>query len=525
VSVLGPYEQMRARHRWYVPQRYNIAFDVCDKHSRGKLAMIWEDSLGNERRVLWGELQDLSNRFANLLRSRDVRRGDRVAVMLPPLPETAAAIIGILKIGAVGITMSLLWSDESLKYRLNDSRAKVLITDDHNVDHGVGDVVEQVMLLDYGLLEGVSGSFDTVDTSAEEPAMIYYTSGSMGPPKGVVVAHRSLLGHNEFEYIQDLRENELSYWMGDWAWGVYKILGPWRLGAVNVVYRSEHRYDAEKLLAVLSKYEVTNVFLNPTGIRLMMAVENASERYPQNFRVVGSSNEPLGVRESTWFREQFGVTILESYGMTEAYPMTGNFLTMPVKEGSIGRPVPGWDVQILDENEEPVLVGEQGEICLRARSNPQYPLGYWDRPEKTREDFGGEWFHSKDAAYQDEDGYLWHMGRADDLIKSAGYRISPYEVEVACVKHPAVSEAAVVGSPDERRGQVVKAFLILAEGYEPSEELADEIKKFVRQRHSTFAYPRRIEFVEELPRSQSGKVSRAPLRQSEAKKSKKSHAL
>jgi acetyl-CoA synthetase len=291
------------------------------------------------------------------------------------------------------------------------------------------------------------------------------------------------------------------------------------------VYSSEHRYDPEKLLAVLSKYEVTNVFLNPTGIRLMMAVENAGKRYPQKFRVVGSSNEPLGVRESRWFREQFGVTILESYGMTEAYPMTGNFLTMPVKEGSIGRPMPGWDAQILDEHEEPVPVGEQGEICLRARSNPQYPLGYWNRPEKTKEDFGGEWFHSKDVAYQDEDGYFWHMGRADELIKSAGYRISPYEVEVACVKHPAVSEAAVVGSPDERRGQVVKAFLILAEGYEPSEELADEIKKFVRQRHSTFAYPRRIEFVEDLPRSQSGKVSRAPLRQSEAKKCKKSHTF
>jgi acetyl-CoA synthetase len=212
------------------------------------------------------------------------------------------------------------------------------------------------------------------------------------------------------------------------------------------------------------------------------------------------------------------VTVLDYYGLTESYPLVANYPWMEVREGSMGRPMPGWDVQILDEDENPVPQGERGEICLRARSNPHYPLGYWNNEEAARETFGGDWFHTKDAATMDEDGYVWYAGRADDVIISAGYRIGPFEVESACIEHPAVREAAAVASPDERRGHVVKAFIVLAEGHEGSDELAGEISSFVRDRLSQYAYPRRIEFVDDLPKTLTGKIRRIELREREAEK-------
>jgi acetyl-CoA synthetase len=232
--------------------------------------------------------------------------------------------------------------------------------------------------------------------------------------------------------------------------------------------------------------------------------------------VTCSAGEPLNPEVIRWFREQFGgLTVLDYYGLTESYPLCGNFPTVEVREGSMGKPMPGWEVAILDEDEQALPVGERGEICLRARSNPHYPLGYWNRPEDTEEDFGGDWFHTKDAAELDEDGYVWYAGRADDVIISAGYRIGPFEVESACVEHPAVKEAAAVASPDARRGDVVKAFIVLAGSREPTDELADEIKQHVRERHSAYAYPREIEFVDDLPKTLTGKIRRVELREQE----------
>jgi acetyl-CoA synthetase len=244
-------------------------------------------------------------------------------------------------------------------------------------------------------------------------------------------------------------------------------------------------------------------------------VADAGTRYPQDFRVVCSAGEPLNPEAIRWFRDQYGLTVLDFYGLTESYPLVANYPFMEVREGSMGKAMPGWDVQILDEDEQPVGPGLRGEICLRARSNPHYPLGYWNRPEDSEETFGGDWFHTKDAAEQDEDGYYWYAGRADDVIISAGYRIGPFEVESACIEHPAVREAAAVASPDERRGSVVKAFIVLAEGHSGSDELADEIKRFVRERHSAYAYPRRIEFVPDLPKTLTGKIRRVELRERE----------
>jgi len=306
--------------------------------------------------------------------------------------------------------------------------------------------------------------------------------------------------------------------MGEWAWaaGIAPLLGPWRLGAVQAVYQREAGFKPSDQLAFLSKHGVTNVFTTPTAMRAMMAIPDAGERYPQRFRVACSAGEPLNPEAIRWFREQYGLTVLDYYGLTESYPLVANYPFMEVREGSMGRPMPGWDVQILDEDERPAAQGERGEICLRARSNPHYPLGYWNAPEDSEEVFGGEWFHTKDAASMDEDGYVWYEGRADDVIISSGYRIGPFEVESACLEHPSVAEAAVVASPDEARGYVVKAFIVLAEGHEPSDELGSEIGRFVREHHSAYAYPRRVEFVDELPKTLTGKIRRIELRQREA---------
>jgi acetyl-CoA synthetase len=514
-SQTTSYEEAVARHRWQVPARYNIAADVCDRHAREKLAMIHEDYEGNVRQVSWGELQDSSNRFANVLVANGVGRGDRVAMLLPPTPETAAAFFGTWKVGAILLSMSILYGDGGIRHRLSDSRAKVLVTNAANADRVERSLVERVLVLDDDLLSSGSAAFQCADTAADDPAQLYYSSGTTGLAKGILHAHRYILAHEEFIYCHDVREGELFHGMGEWAWaaGICPLIGPWRLGAVQAVFQREGGFDPGRQLDFLSRHGVTNVFATPTAIRSMMSIGDAGTRYPQEFRIVCSAGEPLNPEAIRWFREQYGLTVLDFYGLTESYPLCGNFPFMEVREGSMGRPMPGWEVAILDEEERPVAAGERGEICLRARSNPHYPLGYWNRPEDSEEVFGGDWFHTKDAARTDEDGYFWYEGRADDVIISAGYRIGPFEVESACLEHPAVAEAAAVAAPDERRGNVVKAFVVVADGHEPSDSLAEEIKAFVRDRHSAYAYPRIVEFIDELPKTLTGKIRRIELRQ------------
>src|SRR3954469_11838023 len=511
------YDQACEAHRWQVPERYNIAAEVCDSQPGARTAMVFEDFRGNQREVSWAEQRSLANRAANLLASREVEPGDRVAVCAPASPETAAMFFGTWKLGAILLSLSVLYGDDGIRHRVADSGAKVIVTDRENAGRMPGELVEDVIVLDETLLAGVDDVFATVDTSAEDPAQIYYTSGTTGLAKGILHAHRYILAHEEFVYCHDVREGELFHGMGEWAWaaGICPLIGPWRYGAVQFVYQREGGFDPNEQLEALSAHGVTNVFATPTAIRSMMSIEDAGERYPQKFRRVCSAGEPLNPEAIRWFRDQYGVTVLDFYGLSESYPLCGNFPFMDVREGSMGKPMPGWDVQILDEDEKPVEQGERGEICLRARSNPHYPLGYWNNPEAARETFGGDWFHTKDAASTDEDGYFWYEGRADDVIIAAGYRIGPFEVESACLEHPAVREAAAVASPDELRGNVVKAFVVLAAGFEPADALADDIKAFVRKRLSAYAYPRRIEFVADLPKTLTGKIRRIELRQRE----------
>jgi acetyl-CoA synthetase len=512
---LQRYEQLRREYRWEVPERYNIAADVCDRHPADALAMVHERHDGVVRECHWGELQALSNQAANVLAALGVERGERVAVVLPSTPEAAAVFFATWKLGAILLSMSVLYGDESIAHRLRDSQPTVLVTDAQNAARFTGVDATRVLILEPGTLSAESDRFQTLDTAADDPAQLYYTSGTTGLAKGIVHAHRYLLAHNEFVHCHDVQPGERFHGMGEWAWaaGICPLLGPWRLGAVQFVYQREGGFDASKQLDFLSRHQVTNVFATPTAIRSMMTIDDARDRYPQDFRIVCSAGEPLNPEAIRWFRSQYGVTVLDFYGLTESYPLCGNFPWMQVREGSMGRPMPGWDVAILDEDEEPVPDGERGEICLRARSNPHYPLGYWRLPDATTETFGGEWFHTKDAARMDEDGYVWYEGRADDVIIAAGYRIGPFEVESVCLEHPAVAEAAAVAAPDERRGAVVKAFIVLAHGHEPSDELAEEIKGFVRERLSAYAYPRLVEFVSELPKTLTGKIRRIELRE------------
>jgi acetyl-CoA synthetase len=510
------YEEAMAKHRWDVPERYNIAADVCDKHPREKLAMRFERFDGYQALVSWGELQDLSAQAAHALSSAGVERGDRVAVVLPASPETAAIFFGTWKLGALLLSMSVLYGDDGIRHRLDDSGAAVLVTDRANAPR-FADMHERILVLDDGLLDGQPSEHPTLDTAADDPAQLYYTSGTTGLAKGVVHAHRYLLAHVEFDYCHDVRDNELFHGMGEWAWaaGIAPLLGPWQRGAVQCVYAREGGFDAGKQLDFLSRHEVTNLFTTPTAMRSMMSIADAGERYPLGLRVACSAGEPLNPEAIRWFREQYGVTVLDYYGMTESYPMVGNYPFMDVREGSMGKPCPGWEMAILDEHERPVAAGVRGELCLKARTNPHYPLGYWNRPEDTTRDFEGDWFHTGDAASSDDEGYVWYEGRADDLIIAAGYRVGPFEVESACLEHAAVAEAAVVASPDERRGHVVKAFVVLAEGHVGSDALAKEIQAHVRARLSAYAYPRLVEFTDALPKTLTGKIRRIELRQAE----------
>src|SRR5205823_2262035 len=296
------------------------------------------------------------------------------------------------------------------RHRLSDSGTKLVVTDAANAGR-FGNVSSAALLvLTADSFAGEPTELVTCNTFADDPAQLYYTSGTTGLAKGIVHAHRYILGHEEFVYCHEVEDGERFHGMGEWAWaaGIAPLLGPWRLGAVQCVYQREGGFDPHRQLDFLSRHRVTNVFTTPTAMRSMMGIGDAGTRYPCTFRRVCSAGEPLNPEAIRWFRDQYGITVLDYYGLTESYPLVANYPWMEIREGSMGRPMPGWDVRILDEDEQEVSPGERGEICLRARSNPHYPLGYWRNEEAARETFGGEWFHSKDAAVMDEDGYVWY---------------------------------------------------------------------------------------------------------------------
>jgi acetyl-CoA synthetase len=371
------------------------------------------------------------------------------------------------------------------------------------------------------LLEEATGDPDPVDTAADDPALLIYTSGTTGPPKGALVAHRAMLGNLPgFELSHNLfpQPDDLFWTPADWAWtgGLWDGLLPTLYHGIPILGYEGGKFDAEKACTLMEKYRVRNSFLPPTAIKMLMQVPDLRARYDIGLRSIMSAGEQVGPELVRWAETELGVTLNEMWGQTEANYLVGNCSAiMPVRPGSMGKPYPGHVVDVIDESGAVMADGEAGELAVR-RSDPVMCLGYWKKERALADKFVGDWFGTGDMGYRDADGYLWFLGRKDDVISSAGYRIGPGEIEDALLKHPAIAQAAVIGKPDALRGSIVKAFVVLADGHEPSDGLAGQIQESIRTRLAAYEYPREIEFIAELPLTTTGKVRRMELRQREA---------
>ena len=522
------YEALYGGFRWDIPAAFNIGVDVCDKwaHEGDRLALIHETADGAVETYSFARLKALSDRFANALRGLGVGRGDRIAILLAQGPETAVAHIAAYKLGAVAMPLFTLFGPDALEYRLANGGAKAIVSDAENLAK-VTPLLDRLPALeilistdggaahDYGdLMARASPGFVPVDTAAEDPAMIVYTSGTTGPPKGALHAHRMLLGHLpgiQMHHETFPQAGDCCWTPADWAWmgGLLNVLlMAWHYG-VPVVANRKGKFDPERAFELIARHGVRNCFLPPTALKLMRQVKNPR---PVSLRSVGSGGESLGAEMLAWGEEALGLTINEFYGQTEANLLLSNRAgLMPVKAGSMGRPVPGHVVAVVDEAGVALGPGEVGQVAVR-RPDPVMFLEYWNDEPATAAKFIGDWCLTGDLARIDEDGYFWFVGRNDDVITSAGYRIGPAEIEDCLMKHPAVAMAAAVGIPDDLRTEIVKAFIVPATGVVGTPELARHIQAHVKSQLAAHEYPRQVEFVAELPLTATGKIMRRLLR-------------
>jgi acetyl-CoA synthetase len=532
------YDDLRERFSWLIPEFYNIGVDACDRHAdgRGRLALIYVDEVHRSRRYTFDDLRRLSNQFANVLLAHGLRRGDRIGVLLPQVPETAIAHVAAFKGGLISIPLFTLFGEQALEFRLADSGAKAVVTDTPGLAR-LSLIVDRLPALkriyvvgravgNEGLgnrvatfeteIERAADSFTPVITRADDPALIIYTSGTTGNPKGALHAHRVLLGHLPgVELSHDFfpQPGDLCWTPADWAWigGLLDVLLPAWYHGVPVLAHRARKFDPEFAMWLMAEYNVRNVFLPPTALKLMREVKARHARV--RLRTVASGGESLGVELLDWGRETFGLNINEFYGQTECNLVVSNDSCLfPVRPGSMGRAVPGHLLNIINESGEPLPFGEVGFIGVR-RPDPVMFLEYWQNPRGTAQKFAGEYLTTGDLARQDEDGYFTFVGRSDDLITSAGYRIGPSEIENCLISHPAVSMAAVVGVPDRIRTEVVKAWLVLKPGHKPSEELVRDLQDHVRTHLGAHEYPRHIAFIDALPMTATGKIMRRVLRE------------
>ncbi len=538
------YDEVCNGFRWEIPETYNIGLDICDKWARQRyrLALIFENEDGRIEKYTFWDLKNLSNKFANGLNAYGVAKGDRIGILLPQCPETAISHIATYKIGAIAIPLFTLFGTDALEYRLSNSEAKAIVTDAANLPKilEIRDNLPQLktvivsgaekhegVLNMRDLIEHGSSEFEPVRTKADDPALIIYTSGTTGPPKGAFHAHRTLLGHLpgvEFPHNFFPREDDFFWTPADWAWigGLIDVLFPsWHHGIPVLAYRAK-KFDPEEAFHLIAKYGIRNAFMPPTALKLMRQVKDPKSRYHFRMRSIGSGGETLGAELLDWGKEVMGLTINEFYGQTEVNLVLGNCAEcMQNIAGSMGKAVPGHVVEVVDEAGSPVPYGTVGEVAVK-RPDPVMFLEYWKNPQATKDKYIGEWCLTGDLAKRDADGYFWFVGRKDDVITSAGYRIGPAEIEDCLLKHPAVGMAAVVGSPDEVRTEIVKAFIIPKSEITPTPELEVEIKNFVKERLAAHEYPREIEFVDELPMTATGKIMRKNLKQREIERKLKS---
>ena len=542
---VASYEDLCANFKIDVPEYYNFGFDVIDawaKKDRNKLAMIWTDQKGNEKKYTFFDLMRLSNQAVNICIKYGIKKGDRVMLMLPRAPEWWIFTIALIKIGAVYCPATTMLTAKDLKYRIQAADIKMIITMAEYAER-IEEIREEcptlaVRLMIDGTRDGWVSYPVELDypapcshklvnlpgmrrTRSSDPLLIFFTSGTTGEPKMVVHDHAYPLGHLVTGQVwHDLHPNDLHLTISDTGWGKSawgKLYGQWIIGACIFVYDIRSRFHATEILPLLERYGITTFCCPPTIYR-MLILADLDKFDLADMRHCCSAGEPLNPEVIRAWQEGTGRTIYEGYGQTETVLCIGTFPGMKCKPGSMGRPAPGWHIELHDDNGNPVGVGEEGRIAIKLDPRPVGLFrGYLNNEEENCKVFQNGFYYTGDKACMDEDGYFWFIGRDDDVIKSSGYRIGPFEVESALMEHPAVQEAAVIGSPDVIRGLVVKAFITLKPGYNPSESLIKDIQKHVKRVTAPYKYPRAIEFVESLPKTISGKIKRYELREREMK--------
>lgn len=537
-TTFSSYEHFLQSFRVDIPKRYNFAFDFLAKTATEdpeRLAMVHIADNGSRTEYSIQFFESASNRLANALQEQGVRKGDRVMLILHRRVEFWVSMLALHKLGAVAVPSPALLTAKDIAYRVNFARIRAAI-----VDHGVVSAVCQAqpdcpglgILLQVGqadlpagwldyqtLCDAASADFARPDNQAggSDSLLIFFSSGTTGPPKMVEHTHTYPLGHFiTGAYWHDLRPGDLHLTLADTGWGKAvwgKFYGQWMAGAVVFVYDFRGKFDPAKLLQVLAEQKVTTFCAPPTVYRFLVR-QNLAEYDLSALRHCTTAGEPLNESVFHAWQEATGLPIYEGYGQTETTLQVATFPFMTPKPGSIGKPCPGWDVVLLNDENQQCAPGEEGEICIGLNGGGPLGLftGYLDEPEKTALARQGGFYHTGDKAWMDEDGYYWFLGRVDDLIKSSGYRIGPFEVESVLITHPAVVEAAVTGVPDPDRGQVVKATVVLGEGYAASAELTKELQDHVKKNTAPYKYPRIIDYVPELPKTISGKIKRAEIR-------------
>jgi acetyl-CoA synthetase len=535
------WDGIRRELDWFEDGGLNIAYESIDRHvktpRKDKIALYWEGKEGESETYTFYDLYRLTNRFANVLQGLGIEKGDRVFTYLDRTPEAYICLLGALKAGAVIGPLFSAFGPDAVRDRLQDSKARILVTNTRLVGtvHGIlGELpdLEKIIIVNRKgtlydpqdretgyeeLMENASEEFDTVKTRVEDYAIMHYTSGTTGKPKGAAHVHMAVIGHYATaKYVLDLKPDDIYWCTADpgWVTGTsYGIFGPWSNGISQVVY--EGGFGAGHWYGVIEKYKVTVWYTAPTAIRMLMkAGEKVVKKYNlKSLRYMCSVGEPLNPEAVIWGQNVFGIPFHDNWWQTETGCIQiANYPVQDIRPGSMGRPFPGVTAAILDEKcEKELTPGEEGNLALRA-GWPSMFRTYWQKEDLYQSRFKGIWYITGDRARMDKDGYFWFVGRADDVINTAGHLVGPFEVESALIEHPAVAEAGVIGVPDQLAGEVIKAFVSLKDGYTQSEELRMEIKNFARKKLAAAASPREIDFLPGLPKTRSGKIMRRLLK-------------
>ncbi|OFV48683.1 Benzoate--CoA ligase [Oligella urethralis] len=525
-----------SRFSWQIPEYYNIAVDTCDKWAdgSGRLALI-EEVAGETKHYSFDQLRDFSNQFANALKAAGVKKGDRVGILLTQGLATGIAHLATYKLGAIAVPLFALFGLDALSFRIAHAGITTLITDQGGLDK-INTIRSEIPCLKnifninqeysdekalsfWSELNAQPLTFEVANTLAEDPAIIIFTSGTTGKPKGACHAHRVLLGHLpgvETSHNNEMDSDDTIFWTpADWAWigGLLDLLLPaWHHGRPVVASRAS-KFNAEDAFSLMNKHQITHTFLPPTALKMLRFLEKPQQRWSQlKLRSIASGGETLGKELLDWGRDNLNLIINEFYGQTECNMIVSSCAKkFAPKSGSMGKAVPGHHVTIINSAGEPVAAGEEGDIAV-LKPDPVMFLYYWNDPEATKQKFNGEYLLTGDRGVMDEDSYFFFIGRDDDVITSAGYRIGPGPIEDGLLSHPAISMAAVIGIPDPDRTEIVTAFVVLKEGYVASEQLKKDLQDHVRTRVAAHEYPRQIHFLDELPMTTTGKIIRKELR-------------